>query len=757
MLSRPGYSVIGILTLALGVGAVTAMFTAVDGVLLRPLPGFDSGRLAAITQESPRRALNMPAQDNFRAWQKEARSFESIAGQSNCPYVWNTVPAEQVLAPCVTADYFRVMGIHPLLGRGFLAGELRTVVLDHDFWRGRMNADPNVIGRELLLDRQPYRIVGVLPENFHPFGRGNAKFYTPFDLDRNPSSLHVIARIRAGVTFEEARAEMAVFDAREKPRDIRTHVTPLLDHNVSDKRSLLWTLFGAAAFVLLLACVNTAGLALVRGAGRQQEFAIRTALGATRQSLVRLSVTESLLLAVPGAAFGLGLAYGLLRLIAWRLASLPRADELAIDPQSLAFAAVAAIGASLASGTFPALRVTADSKPSTAKAQRAIAVAEVTLSFLLLAGAGLLLRSFWNIRNVDIGYRPANVWTAFFSLPETGSESESIAYERLRSRVSQIPGVEAAATATAMPTGGVTINMFIYREGEDPSQPRPNEKGALLNFVSPDYFRAAGIQLRQGRTFDPAIDRKGATPTAIVSQNVADRYFGGQAIGKRVVVPEIRFDVQGIREWVPREIVGVTANIRRNSITDTDSMELYLPEAQNPLRLTYLAVRTNVTVAPDAIRKVLAADFPGLPSSDQKTLEDRSGYLAERQRDGLTLLLAFGGLALLLAASGVFSVVSYTLEQRAKEMGIRMAVGATPGDLFRLILRETFVMNLIGLAGGVAATFALSRVLQSLLFGVSSLDALALGGSGFLLLICSACAALQPASKASRTDVSVFR
>jgi putative ABC transport system permease protein len=751
ILGRPGYSVTAILTLALGIGATTAMFTTVHGVLLRPLPGHDSGRLVAITQESSRRALNMPAQDSFRIWQKEAKSFEAIAGQQNCPYTW-TGPgraAEQVMIPCVTAGYFTVLGVRPLLGRDILPSDKRVALLDHTFWIQRFSANATAIGSELLLDKEPFQIVGVLPEEFHPFGRGQTKFYVPFDIDRNPASLNVTARLRDNVTIDQARSEMKLFDAREPGRDIRTLVTPLLDHHLAGSGTLLWTLFGASAFVLLLACLNVAGLMLVRGAERQQEFAIRTALGATRASLVRTSVVECLLISVPGAFLGIAVSYALVRVIALSLDALPRVDDLAVNSLSVAFAAATAVLSGLIAGILPALRVTSQ-RPRTTGVQRALSVAEVAVAFVLLTGAALLLHSFYEIRKVDLGYRPANVWTAFFSLPEGARESETAAYSRLRERMARIPGVESVATATALPMGGVTINMLVYREGEDPSQPKPNEKGALLQYISPGYLQTAGIPLRSGRPFDNR-DRKGSPHVAIVSENLARRYFSGDAIGKRLLIPEVRFDMNGIDKWVLWEIVGVAGSIRRSTVTDTESMDIYLPEAQNPLRLTYLVVR-NSNVATDMFRQALVADFPELPSSDHRTLEDRGGYLIQKQRDGLTLLGVFGGLALALAITGVFAVISYTIGQRGKELGIRIAVGAAPGDLRRLVLGETLRMTLIGLAIGVLAAVVLSRLLQSLLFGISGLDPVSILGSATLLVLSGLMAAWQPASKAARTD-----
>jgi putative ABC transport system permease protein len=751
---RPGYCCAAVLTLALGIGTTTAMFTAVHGVLLKPLAGEDSGRLVTITQESSRRALNMPGQDNFLAWQKEAKSFESIAGQQNCPYTWTSPgqAAEQIFAPCVTSGYLSVYGIRPFLGRDFLPGELRAVILDHGLWRQRFQGKADVIGRELLLDKQPYRIVGVLPPEFHPFGLGQTKFWVPFDMDRNPASVNVIARLRPGATLEQARAEMAVFDTREPGRDVRTHVTPLLEHQTAQGSVLLWTLFGASGFVLLLACVNTASLMLVRGAGRRAEFAIRRALGASRSNLIRLAMQEALLISVPGALLGLGLAWALIRWMSVRLAALPRAEELALDPRAVAFAAVVAVLAALLAAVLPAIRETAAAagqrSPRRGALQRLLPAVEIALALVLLSGAALLLRSFDEIRRVDLGYRPENVWTAFFSLPETSRENESAVYARLREQVSQIPGVESAATGTALPMGGVTINMLVYREGEDISQPKPNEKGALMQYISPGYLRTAGIALRHGRDFDARIDRKGTLPVALVSENLARRYFGGSgggrdAIGKRLRIPQVRFDMQGIVEWELREIVGVTGSIRRNDLLDRESMDIYIPEAQNPLRLTYLLVRTNNNSGP--IRQLLADHFPELPSSDKK-------MLAERQRDGLAILATFGGLALLLAATGVFAVVSYSAGQREKEMGIRLAVGASPAGLRRMVLLETLRTGAAGIVGGLVAVALLSRWLESLLFGVHPSDPLSHAASAAVLLACSALAAWRPATKASRTD-----
>lgn len=730
------HTVAAVATVAVGIGAVTALFTAVYGVLLKPLPGYEPDRVVAITQESPRRALNLPAQTDLKRWQEQTRSFSNIAGQQNCPYVMERT--EQVMVPCVTPEYFRAMGVAPALGRTFTDAERLAIVLDHDFWQQRFGGSSNVLGKQLSLDGKPYQIVGVLPRDFHPWGRGQTRFYVPFDFEHNPASLNIVARLAPGSTLAGARAELAVLDQREP--DIRTLVTPLLAHTVGpDQTSLVWMLFAAAGFVMLLATMNAAGLALARRVSRRQEEAIRMALGASRWSLLRMSLAENLLLSLAGSLAGIAIAGMFTTWIARSLTSLPRVDELQLlEAGPLGFAIAAALASAVLASILPVHRWSL----------HWLSIAQTAAAFLLVCGAGLLLASLRAIGQTEIGYEPDGVWTAFASLPEqqrAGAET----WARLRQRAMELPGVASAATATSLPTGGVTINMLVYREGEDPEVPKPNETGALLNYVSGGYFESAGVRIVRGRQF--AANEKAGV--AMVSENLARRYFGSaeSAIGKRILIPEVKFALDGIGKWLPREIVGVTRNIRRTSIADTTSMDMYLPEWQNPLRMTYLLVRFHPGAAmpSELVRRAVSSE---LPVSNDRYLSESNGYLRERQSKGAKLLSVMAALALALAAAGVFGVAAHAVSQRSHELGIRAALGATPASLRRLVLSDAIRRTTVGLVIGTVAGLGLFRLMNSLLYGVSPNQPGAFVASGVVLLGAVLLAAWIPAAWAAKAD-----
>ena len=487
---------------------------------------------------------------------------------------------------------------------------------------------------------------------------------------------------------------------------------------------MLLLLLGAVSFVLLIACVNVANLLLARGAARQHEIDIRLALGATRGHILRFVLAEALLIAGVASLGAIALAYGGLRALAPLTARLPRADELGIDARVLLSALFLGCISSLLFGALPAFRAARPVRSrSTPKSQSLLVAAEVALAFVLLMGAGLLLlRTFAAIRATDLGYNPRKVLTHFVALPPSpdGTRTAGVAlYARIRERLRALPGVRAVATASSLPMFGVSITLDVHPEGEPE---RRHEHQASLAVISDDYFRLPmEIPLRSGRGFEPG-DRDGSTRVIVVSESIASRYFRDHAVGRRIILPEVLFNIDG-GDAVAPEIVGVVGNVCQ-AVEDCQAEHIYLPESQNALRMENLLVRTegDPMVIATAVRRAVAIEAPSIPLDDAQTLEDRTKYLTDGPERAMWLLGVFAGLALLLAAAGVYGVAAYLATQRSREIGIRMALGAGFGDITALVYRGVLFPSALGLAIGVAAARGLTRLLRSLLFGVGAND-----------------------------------
>jgi len=760
-----GFSVVAILTLALGIGANTAMFSVVNSVLLRPLPGYETDRLVNILDPRGNGHLDPKA---FRHIRDHNQSFEQVAGLQFCmSNLTSLAEPEQLMGPCSTANYLELQKIQPLLGRSFLPDEdrhsrNRVVVLDYGFWQQRFGGDPAILGKTITLNREPWRVIGVMPPDFKPLGVSKPSIFIPFVMEDNPSTGIIgLGRLRPGVSLQTAREEMKLISAElahldpAEWKDVELKLSPALDHLTGAQRPLLLLLMGAVSFVLLIACVNVANLSLARATGRKEEVAIRIALGASRWRIVRFVFSECLLLSLAASGLAVALAYLSLRAMKPLTASLQRADELNIDGRVLAGALLLGIAAAVLSGILPALRsartegIAGMRGRSGVGWQGALLSGEVALAFVLLTGAGLLIRSFANMRAVNLGYDPHNVLTAFLAAPPSGDqtpdEAESL-YRHIRGRLRAFPGVVGVATASATPAGGVMIAMDVQPEGEPPV---PNARHASVNVVNDDYFRVSGIPLRQGRFFN-GTDRSGAAPVVIVSESIAKRYFGGMAVGKRMIVPRMTFNL-GDKGEVPAEIVGVVGSICAGSVTNCEAEHIYLPERQDALRLTYILVRTQadpMTLA-QAMRHEVALESPDAPIDQPRTLESRIANLTDSSSRGMWLLGVLAGLAISLAASGIYAVSAYLAAQRSLEIGIRKALGAGIGDLVALLCRRSLIAALWGLAAGMLAAAGLSKLIKSLLFGIGPNDPWTLSLAAGGVLIIALLATLGPALRAA--------
>jgi putative ABC transport system permease protein len=765
----PGFTIIAVLTLALGIGANTAMFSVVNSVLLRPLPGYETDKLVHILDPRGNGHLDPKA---FRHIREHSKSFDQVAGLQFCmSNLTGLAEPEQLRGPCSTSNYLDLQKIQPLLGRTFLPdedqhGRNRVVVLDHGFWQQRFGGDPGIVGKTITLNREPWRVIGVMPPDFKPLGATKPLIFIPFVMEDNPTTGIIgLARLKRGVALQEARAEMKLISAelgRLDPaewKDVELKLEPALENLTGAQRPLLFLLMGAVSFVLLIACVNVANLSLARATGRQDEIAIRVALGASRARIARFVLAETLLLSLIASALAIAIAHLSLRAMDPLTAGLPRADELRIDGRVLGAALILGIASAVLSGIIPAFRSarvegTAGMRGRSGVTwQGALLSGEVALAFILLTGAGLLIRSFANIRAVNLGYDPHNVLTAFLALPASDQTTAGAAsfYARIRERLSTLPGVTSVATASATPAGGVMIAMDVQPVGEP--EP-PNARRASVNVVSEDYFRVSRIALREGRFFT-VTDRVGSPSVVVVSESVAKRYFGGKAVGRSMVAARMTFNLSDAKE-VPAEIVGVAGNICFNSVSNCEAEHIYLPESQDALRLNYLLVRTqgDPMALAQAVRRAVAIESPDAPLDEPRTLESRIANLTDASSRGMWLLGLFAGLAVMLAASGIYAVSAYLAEQRAYEVGIREALGARAGDIVALLCRRSFLAAIWGLAVGALAAAGLSRLIKSLLFGVSAFDSSTLALAGIGILLVAILAALGPAWRVARSSAN---
>ncbi|MBL8175464.1 MAG: ABC transporter permease [Bryobacterales bacterium] len=769
----PAFALLAVSTLSLGIGANATIFSIVNSVLLRPLTGFETDRLLRIQDATHQAGLGFVDPEAFKRIRTGARAFEQLAGMQFCQFaLTGASEPEQVWGPCVTANWFDMQRAPAMLGRTFLPGEdlpgrNRVVVLDHGFWLRRFGGERDIVGRRILLDGQPWVVIGVMPAGFRPVGANASAVYTPYVIDENAAGLYVTGRLQKNVTSEQAQAELRILGAQlhsvlPRFKDLSLTATPVLEDITGPATPLLHLLMGAVSLVLLISCVNVANLFLARSAARQREMDIRVALGASTWRIVRFLVLEALVLCTAAGIAAVAVAYLGVRVAAPLISTLPRADEVSVDLRVFGVCLAIGVLGAIALGTLPVVRSKHRglAATSTREARRwpgSLIAAEVAISFVLLVAAGLLLRTFSAMRQSSLGYDARNVLTHFLSLPPSpdGSRTAGLALiGRLRDKIAGIPGVTSVATSSTLPMGGVTMTMDVQPEGQAAIR---GPRQASLVVVSDRYFQTAAIPLVKGRAFGEG-DREGTAPVAIVSQSVANRHFNGSAVGKRLVLPRIGYNLTGGDE-IRAEIVGVAGNICVNSVSDCQVEHLYLPESQSGIRMTYFLVRSkNDPMALAAsVKRVATQESPLSPLDQPQTLEQRTAYLTDSTRQGMWLAGAFAALAVLLAASGVYGVSNYLAGLRRKEIGIRVALGATFSNIVSLIYGQALIMAAGGLCLGVIVAAGLSRFLEAMLFKVRPHDpttiAVAVLGTATLVILASTPAALRSAKTDAASEL----
>jgi putative ABC transport system permease protein len=780
---RPAFVAVASGTLAVGIGAATAIFSVAHAVMLRPLPYARPERLVTVWQQDLDRSqpfveMSYPA---FRDWRAANPAFEDLAGLPSTNQSWTLTgrgePVE-LTGRLVSWSFFEVMGVRPALGRTLTPeddrrGAARVVVLGHDLWRGRFGADPRVVGTSLVLDGEPFTVVGVMPRGFaYPAG---AAMWTPVvpgvpELAETPGVfwMSAVGRLKPGVSLEQARRDMRAFATRYN-RDkyqapgITAVVTPLQEIVLGPARPTLLALLAGTGLVLLVACANVAALQLVRMEARAPELALRTALGASGARLVRGLLAESLVLGVLGGGLGtLAALAGVPALVALSPAEVPRLGEATLDATALAFALAVTLLTVAATALAPALALRGRSiregllggaralASGGSRLRTALVAGEVALALVVLVGAGLLVRSFLALRHVALGFDAERVTAVEAGPSERLGLAEQRAYvDTLLARLRALPGVESAAAVTLRPLWGtVGMDWPFTVEGQSP---KDAERNPLLNFetVTPDYFRTMGIPVRQGRAFDER-DREGQPGVVIVGESLARREWPGRdPIGKRLKLPLPGTEYDG--KWLT--VVGVAGDARYRELTAT-RLDLYMPHRQSDHRPHHVVLRTRGETAglPAAVLRVLREDDPEQPSPRIVALSDAVSAALGIPRFAARVLSAFGLVALLLAALGLYGLVAYSVSRRTREIGVRVALGARPVHVARLVLGEGLRPAVAGVAVGFAAALLASRLLARLLFGVGPTDAVTLTGAATLLVTVAAAAAALAARRALAVD-----
>ena len=771
----PGFTLVAAITLALGVGASTAIFSVVNAVMLRPLPFAEPDRLVRIWESNVERgwptfAVSHP---NFLDFRAQADNFESMAAINNAGFTMTSNgEAEIVLGLQVTATFLPTLKVAPVLGRNFLdeedrpGGNTRVVLLGDGFWRRAFGADPAVVGRTITLNSQPYTIIGVLPASYR-FG-ANGDLLAPLAPDparnRADHRLSVIGRVADGVSIDQARIQLETIAARlgqqfpESNKGWGIVVNSFYDWLVPDttRRSLI-VLMGAVALVLLIACVNVANLLLARAAGRQRELSIRAAMGASRSRVIRQLLLEASVLSLMAATIGMAIAFAATRLlISLGPGSVPRLDELSIDGRVFTFAILVALTTTVIFGIVPAIQsarqdpqeaLRADGRHSTAGAGRrrlraALTIGEVALSVALLIGAGLLIRSFARLQQVDPGFRTDNLMTARVTLPATAypnGPSRRAFYDRFLADLRGRPGIEAAAITSGPPLSGD----FTGGDVKLPNQSNDEAGSAAWRLAGPGYFAALGIPVR-GREFTEQ-DQIGGPPVAIISAALAAKYYPNEdPIGRPLIM----------RSFIeaPHTIVGVAGDVRTFGLEDDAGLVFYGSATQyagwNPMSLVWRSPVASV----DTVRASLKSIDSNVPIAAIESMETLFERSMGPRRFNLYLLGAFAAVSLALAAIGLFGVMAYLVSQRTREIGVRLALGATRGEVFRLILTRGLTLAVIGAVGGVGAAFWLTRVMQSLLFSVSRTDPVTFIAVPLTLVAVAVLACYIPARRAMRVD-----
>jgi predicted permease len=786
LLKSRTFTAVALLALALGIGANTAIFTVVNAVLLRPLPYKDPDRLVLIqTNNPPQKIKQAPTSwPDFLDWSDQNSVFEEMAAFSR----WSTIitsgnEPERLPTGFVSGNFFSTLGVNPVAGRAFsegedLAGAEPVVVLGSGLWKRRFGSDPSLVGQTVTLSGKAYTVIGIAPDLFKDLS-GQVDAWLPIIRDadgesRDNRELRAIGRLKPGVSREQADAEMGAIAARLQESYPKTNagwganVAALHESIVGDVRAPLWILLGAVCFVLLIACANVANLLLARAAGRRKEVAIRTALGASRPRIIRQLLTESLLLSAAGGAAGLLLAVcGARLLVAISPDDIPRLSEINLDGRVLIFACVVSLATGLVFGLAPALQASKLNLNESLKegargssegfrrnrVRSLLVISELALALVLLIGAGLLIKSFIRVRSVDPGFNPEGILTVELSLPYKKyrlPQARVAFFDELMARLESLPGAQSAGLTLNLPLNGGGISAWhgVVLEGHPIT---PEEMTQTENrIISPSYFRTMGIPLLKGREFTAQDNRQDAPHIVTVSDTLAKRLWPDEdPIGKR-----IRF---GHDEPFAREVVGVVGDVKRFGLEGAEDWATYVPYAQQPWTEMVIVARAASEPASlaGAIKAAVQAVDKDQPIHNAKTLDAIIANSTSQRRFNLLLLAVFAAVALILAAVGIYGVMSYSVTRRTHEIGIRMALGATPRDVLGMIVGQGLALASVGVGVGVAAAYGVTRVLESLLYGVSPTDPLTFAATALLLASVAVAASFIPARRATRVDPMV--
>lgn len=784
LIKRPGFTLIAVLTLGIGIGANSAIFSTIHALLLKPLPFPELDRVVAVWDKMPSRGVmhNEVTMANYLDWRAQNQSFDQLA-----LYRWWSAnltgvdPPERLQGFLVTANFIDVTGLKPIMGRNFTEeenqpGKDAVAIITHSLWQRRFGGDPNIINKTITVNSIQRTVIGVMPEHFN-FPKG-AEVYAPITLtpelmgNRLSHSYYVIGRLKPGATIESAQAETDNITARLEKQYAETNtgwgatVFPIVADTVRQYDTALWVMMGAVGFVLLIACANVANLMLARATGRQREIALRAALGASRWRIMRQLLTESLIVALVGGAFGV--LVGIWGVDALRASNpgdaarfAPGWYQLGINFPVLLFTAGLSLFSGLVFGLAPALQLSRpnlndalkegsrQTSGSSHRLRSSLVVFEVALSLVLLVGAGLLVRSFLSLVNTNAGFDPNNVLTMNLVLPSAKYRERpqrAAFYADLVQRVKSTPGVESAAVVNYLPLGGANSSDAYLIEGEPEPQPGQEHEGRY-RVATPEYFETMRIPIVKGRAFTEH-DKPGATPVAIVNETFARQHWPGQdAVGKR-------FRIFGPIESNPwMEIAGVVEDVR-HELNLAVTPEFYLPHAQDPWSAMVLVAKTNVDPASLAatLRQQVWSIDKDQPVFDVRTMQEVRAASVTMYSFSSVMLGIFAGIALLLASIGIYGVMAFAVTQRTQEIGIRMALGARALDVLKLVISHGMKLALLGIVIGLAGAWGLTRFMSGLLVGVQPTDLLTFAIVSACLFIAALLACYLPARRATKVD-----
>jgi putative ABC transport system permease protein len=781
LLKNPAFTLIAVLCLALNIGINSVVFSAVYAIVLSPLPFENPDELVVVNSTNQQKNIgqvdvSMPDYLDFR---DQSQAFRQLAAFDKFNFnLTGDAEPERVQGSRVTADLFPMLGVNPERGRYIQAGEdrpgaNRVAVISHGLWQRRFGSDPQIVNKTISLDGEQYDVVGVMPASFQ-FPDKTVELWAPLRVNPDPAlrgsrSFQVVGRVKPGVTAERAASDLATVAARLQQQYPDTNtgwgviVDGLHDRVVEDFRPALFILVAAVIFVLLIACANVANLLLGQAAARQKEMALRSALGASRRRLIRQLLTESVLLAVVSGVIGLCIAFwGNSLFVSLLPANVPRADQIGVNRWVLAFTLAISILTGVVFGLIPALSASKPDLNETLKeggrsgtggvrqrVRSLLVVVELALALMLLINAGLMIKSLLRIREVKTGFNPSNVLTMQIALPRAryGEDAQSNAfYQQLYERVKGMPGAVSAGLVSSLPLGGSNVYVFFTAEGHE--NDGENRAPARRLAVSPGYFRTMEIPVVKGREFTEQ-DTATSQPVAMLNESLAKQLWpDGDAIGKRIKLGTAEVD----SPWM--SVVGIAADSKQNGLNRSAGTDIYMPYVQDPRRSMALVVRTRSDPAGlvSAVRNEVRGVDANQPVYNVRTMEQVTEESVAGQRIFARMLGLFATLALMLAVAGIYGVMSYSVNQRRREIGVRMALGAKPRHVLRMIVGQGMVLVIVGVVVGLLLAFALTRVMESLLFGVSTTDAATFAGISLLLSAVALLSCFIPARRAAKVN-----